>query len=100
MSQEFDPFDITEVPICLLCEERPATVRGQCRRCRQGTSRAIESGMISEQALIEHGVLLPPRTGPLYLAPVKWREKLEELKLIARRPTSIPSSTNLQRPTR
>jgi hypothetical protein len=74
---------------CLLCDERPAVVRGQCRRCRQGTSRAVAARIVTEQTLVDHGVLLPPRNGLISDVPVKWRKRLEEMKLIPRRPTAV-----------
>ncbi|MGE3316003.1 MAG: hypothetical protein AB7O26_12890, partial [Planctomycetaceae bacterium] len=81
-----------------ICEERPAVVRGLCRRCRQGTRRAVAARMTTEQALIDHGMLLPRQPGPFPQRPVKWRRRLEELKLIKRRLSCPPESQPIRRP--
>lgn len=70
--------------LCLVCRERPAAIRGQCRRCRQGTSRAVEAGHTTEQALLDRGLLLPSRQGIAPGNTFEWRRKLEELQVIPR----------------
>ena len=65
---------------CLMCEFKTAEIRGQCRRCRQGTSRDILAGRLSEAFLIEKGLLLRSRQGRRKKNP-PWREKLEQLQV-------------------
>jgi hypothetical protein len=73
--------DRTGNSACLVCRERPAEIRGQCRRCRQGTSRAVAAGYTTEQALLERGLILPRRNGPTLVGAFEWRRKLAELQV-------------------
>ena len=66
--------------LCLMCELKPAEIRGQCRRCRQGTSRDIVAGRLSEAFLIENGLLLRSRQGRRKKSP-PWRQKLEQFQV-------------------
>lgn len=66
-------------PACRLCDERPAVIRGLCRRCRQGVRRDVAAGRLTEAELIAADLLLPGAKGrPRALPP--WRRKLEEFR--------------------
>ena len=75
-------------PICLFCGERPAVVRGQCKRCRQGTSRAIRAKYTTEQILIDAGVLLPFGHRTKRHTWGSWRERLQSMDLDVEHPIS------------
>ena len=76
--------------MCLMCELNPAEIRGQCRRCRQGTSRDIVAGRLREEFLIEQGLLLRSRQGRRKKSP-PWRQKLEQFQ-VANAGVNIESS--------
>ena len=65
--------------LCLVCEVNPAEIRGQFRRCRQGTSRDIAAGRVSEAYLVAKGLLLVSRQGRRRVQP-PWRQKLDRIQ--------------------
>jgi len=65
--------------LCLVCEVNPAEIRGQCRRCRQGTSRDVAAGRVSEAYLVAKGLLLVSRQGRRRIQP-PWRQKLDRIQ--------------------
>ncbi len=65
--------------LCLVCEQNAAEIRGQCRRCRQGTSRDIAAGRVTEAYLVSTGLLLPSRQGRRKHNP-PWRDRIERLQ--------------------
>ena len=51
-------------PSCLVDQcNRPAERRGLCNACRMQAYRKIASGEVTEEWLIENGLLLPKSTG-------------------------------------
>ncbi len=47
---------------CLTCGN-PPVARGLCRTCRAASKAAILRGEVTEEQLIEDGLLLPPQNG-------------------------------------
>ena len=51
-----------QTPRCLTCT-RPARVRGLCPACRSAAWRAVAGGSATEMELMDHGLLLPRKSG-------------------------------------